>query len=81
MYNKKYTRIPYTPNISFSKESSLKLAKIAFQNSDYIRNHEWLWANFPDDVRYHSVILTADNVLEPHTIQQVLMSSKDSTFK
>ncbi|XP_023328081.1 Niemann-Pick C1 protein [Eurytemora carolleeae] len=41
------------------------------QDSDYIRNHEWLWQNFPDDIRFHSVILTGDNVLTPEYIRKL----------
>ena len=42
------------------------------QNSDYLRNHEWLWENFPDDIRFNSLILTADNVLTPQTLKKLL---------
>jgi len=42
------------------------------QDSDYLRNHEWLWENFPDDIRFNSLILTADNVLTPHVLKKLL---------
>jgi len=42
------------------------------QDSDYIRDQEWLWQNFPDDIRFHSVILTGDNVLTPLHVQKLL---------
>lgn len=41
------------------------------QESDFVKNSEWLWENFPPDLRFHSVIITADNVLEPSVIQHV----------
>jgi len=42
------------------------------QDSDYLRNHEWLWENFPPDIRFNSVILTADNVLTPDILKKIL---------
>ena len=42
-----------------------------FQDSDYIRDHEWLWQNFPDELRFHSVIVTGDNVLTPEYVKKV----------
>eukprot|EP00095_Tigriopus_kingsejongensis_P012251 snap_masked-scaffold472_size162276-processed-gene-0.4 protein:Tk12251 transcript:snap_masked-scaffold472_size162276-processed-gene-0.4-mRNA-1 annotation:"hypothetical protein DAPPUDRAFT_306990" len=42
------------------------------QNSDFVRNTDWLWTNFPPDLRFHSVIIKADNVLEPSVIQHIL---------
>jgi len=42
------------------------------QDSDYLRNHEWLWAHFPDDIRFNSVIITADNVLTPEVLKKLL---------
>lgn len=42
------------------------------QESDFVKNSEWLWENFPPDLRFHSVIITADNVLEPSVIQHML---------
>ena len=44
---------------------------LLFQDSDYLRNHEWLWENFPPDIRFHSVIITGDNVLKPETLKLV----------
>ena len=41
------------------------------QDSDYLRDHEWLWEHFPPDIRFHSVIVTADNVLTPDTLKLV----------
>jgi len=46
------------------------------QNSDYLRNHEWLWEHFPDDIRFNSVIITADNVLTPETMKKLLQVHK-----
>ena len=43
------------------------------QDSDYLRDHEWLWEHFPPDIRFHSVIVTADNVLTPDTLKLVNM--------
>ena len=42
------------------------------QNSDYLRNHEWLWEEFPPDIRFHSVILTGDNMLSRAGLLQLL---------
>ena len=39
--------------------------------SDFVRNTDWLWKNFPPDTRYHSVIVTADNVLKPDVSMHV----------
>lgn len=44
------------------------------QNADFVINANWLWENFPSDTRYHSVIVTADNVLTPEVLQYVKMS-------
>ena len=30
---------------------------------------EWLWDNFPNDLRFHTMIFEADNVLEPEVIR------------
>ena len=30
---------------------------------------EWLWDNFPNDLRFHTMIFEADNVLEPKVIR------------
>ena len=32
-------------------------------------NMEWLWDNFPNDVRFHTMIFEADNVLDPKVIR------------
>lgn len=42
------------------------------QDSDFVRNTEWLWDNFPQDSRFHSVIVTADNVLSPQVMKHIL---------
>jgi len=47
------------------------------QNSDYLRNHEWLWEHFPDDIRFNSVIITAENVLTPETMKKLMQIHKE----
>ena len=32
-------------------------------------NMEWLWDNFPNDIRFHTMIFEADNVLDPKVIR------------
>lgn len=39
------------------------------KDSEYLRDSEWLWENFPPDIRLHSVIITAGNVLKPETLR------------
>lgn len=42
------------------------------QDSDFVRNTEWLWDNFPPEMRIHSVIITSEtNVLEPEVMEAV----------
>ena len=30
---------------------------------------EWLWDNYPNDIRFHTMIFEADNVLDPKVIR------------
>jgi len=41
------------------------------QESDFSLNYAWLWSNFPPEVRIHSIIIHADDVLTPEVIQQM----------
>ena len=41
------------------------------QNSDFSVNYDWLWNNFPPDIRQHSIILHSDDVLTPASIQKM----------
>ena len=49
------------------------------QDSDYLRNHEWLWQHFPPDIRFHSVIVTGDNILTPEGLKLVKYYFKPKT--
>jgi hypothetical protein len=40
-------------------------------NSETGRNFAWLWKNHPPDLRRHSIIFQADNVLHPDVIKKV----------
>ena len=42
------------------------------QSSDFVKNSNWLWKNFPPDSRFHSVIVEADDVLTPKVMRKVL---------
>ena len=48
------------------------------QNSDFVQNNNWLWQKFPPDTRFHSVIITADNVLTPKVLKHVRSSIANS---
>ena len=37
---------------------------------------EWLWDNFPNDLRFHTMIFEADNVLEPEVIRAMYSARK-----
>ena len=51
---------------------SFRFSHNTFQDSDYLRNHEWLWSNFPPDIRFHSVIVSSEeNILTPDTLRLV----------
>jgi len=50
--------------LSFKEESNPYKLWIP-QDSDYIKDHEWLWENYPPEIRFNSIILTAENVLTP----------------
>ena len=39
------------------------------RNSDFRINNDWLFEEFPRSFRFNSLILTADNILEPEVIQ------------
>ena len=39
------------------------------RNSDFRINNDWLFEKFPRSSRFNSIILTADNILEPSVIQ------------
>ena len=38
-------------------------------NSTSRMNMEWLWDNYPNDIRFHTMIFEADNVLDPKVIR------------
>ena len=38
-------------------------------NSTSRMNMEWLWDNYPNDIRFHTMIFEADNVLDPRVIR------------
>ena len=40
-------------------------------NSETGQNFAWLWKNHPPDLRRHTLIIQADNVLEPRIIQKM----------
>jgi len=39
------------------------------RNSDFRRNNDWLFENFPRGIRFNSLILARDNVLVPEVVQ------------
>ena len=39
------------------------------RDSDFAVNNEWLWNNFPPDLRFNSIIIKAKNVLTPEVVQ------------
>lgn len=43
------------------------------KNSDFAHNYEYLWSNYPPNMRFHSVIFTAPDgdILQPQYIQQM----------
>ena len=43
------------------------------EDSDVIKNQEWVDREFPVKYRYNILIITADNVLEPSVIKQVII--------
>ena len=45
-------------------------------NSTSRMNMEWLWDNFPNDLRFHTMIFEADNVLEPRVIRAMYSARK-----
>ena len=54
------------------KLENYRISICLLQDSDYLKNHEWLWEKFPPDLRFHSVIVTGDNVLNPDTLKLLL---------
>jgi len=47
------------------------------RNSDFRRNNDWLFQNFPRGLRFNTLILTADNILVPEVLQAMLMIRKN----
>ena len=39
------------------------------RNSDFRNNNDWLFEKFPRSLRFNSIILTADNILQPSVLQ------------
>jgi len=46
------------------------------RNSDFRRNNDWLFENFPRGVRFNSLILSAENVLVPEVLQAMFKIRK-----
>jgi hypothetical protein len=40
-------------------------------DSNFLRDTDWIHAEFPNDLRNHFVIYSADNLLEPETLREV----------
>ena len=49
------------------------------QGSDFAQNYDYLWSRYPPNIRTHSVIFTADNILQPKYIQQMYQVYKNLT--
>ena len=41
------------------------------QQSDFTKNYQWLYENYPPEFRQHSIIIHGDDVLTPEAIQKV----------
>lgn len=41
------------------------------EDSDILKNQDWVDENFPVKYRYNMIIVTAPNVLEPSVLKQV----------
>ena len=48
------------------------------KDSDFVKNTDWLWNHYPPNTRFHSVIVTAPNVLNPDVIGTYIIYN---TFK
>ena len=46
------------------------------KDSEFRRNIDWIDENFPREVRVHSVVYTADNVLTPAVIKTIYRQRK-----
>jgi len=44
-------------------------------NSDFRRNNDWLFENFPRGIRFNSLILTSSNILVPEVLQAMFKIS------
>ena len=42
------------------------------KDSDFVKNTDWLWNHYPPNTRFHSVIVTAPNVLNPEVIGEYI---------
>ena len=47
-------------------------------NSDYRLNNDWMFDNFPRDIRFNSIIFVADNVLKADVIRAMYRKARDS---
>lgn len=43
------------------------------QDSPFVRDTDWLLKAFAEGYRQEHILITADNVLEPYVLQQVLL--------
>ena len=46
------------------------------ENSEFRRNIDWIDENFPREVRVHSIVYTAENVLTPAVIRTIYRQRK-----
>ena len=46
------------------------------RNSDFRRNNDWLFENFPRGIRFNSLILSSGNILVPEVVQAMWKISK-----
>ena len=49
-------------------------------NSDYRLNNDWMFDNFPRDIRFNSIIFVADNVLKADVIRAMYRKARDSAL-